>query len=36
MIKDANSRSDEYSVPPKTRQILPHWGYELVENYLFF
>ena len=32
MIKDANSRFDDYSVSPKIRQILLHWGYELVES----
>ena len=30
MIKDANSRFDDYSVLPKIRQILLHWGYELT------
>ena len=29
MIKDAGSKSDDYSVLPKIRQILLHWGYEL-------
>ena len=32
MIKDANSKFDDYSIPPKIRQILLHWGYELTEN----
>ena len=40
MIKDVNSRFDEYSISPKIRQILLHWGYELVEGdllwFLFF
>ena len=34
MIKDANSRFDDYSISPKIRQILLHWGYELVESNL--
>ena len=32
MIKDANSRFDDYSISPKIRQILVHWGYELAES----
>ena len=32
MIKDANSRFDDYSISPKIRQILPHWGCELTES----
>ena len=32
MIKDANVRFDDYSISLKIRQILLHWGYELVEN----
>ena len=31
-IQDANSRYDDYSISPKIRQILLHWGYELVES----
>ena len=31
MIKDVNGRFDDYSISPKIRQILLHWGYELVE-----
>ena len=31
MIKDADDRFDDYSISPKIRQILFHWGYELVE-----
>ena len=34
MIKNAGAKFDDYSVSPKTRQILLHWGYELVESYL--
>ena len=32
MIKDANSKFDDYSISPKIRQILLHWGYELTEK----
>ena len=35
MIKDANSRFDDFSISPKIRQILLHWGYELTESDLF-
>ena len=31
MIKDADSNFDDYSISPKIRQILLHWGYELKE-----
>ena len=33
MIKDAGSKFDDYSISPKIRQILLHWGYELTEKY---
>ena len=32
MFKDAGSKFDDYSIPPKIRQILLHWGYELTEK----
>ena len=32
MIKDVVSKYDDYSISPKTRQILLHWGYELTEK----
>ena len=32
MINDVNGRYDGYSISPKIRQILLHWGYELVKN----
>ena len=35
MIKDASSKFYEYSVSPKIRQILLHWGYELTEKDFF-
>ena len=31
MIKNVNGRFD-YSISPKIRQILLHWGHELVES----
>ena len=35
MIKDVGSKFDDYSVLPKIRQIVLHWGYELTEKYFF-
>ena len=35
MIKDAGSKYDDYSISPKIKQILLHWGYELTEKKLF-
>ena len=35
MIKDADSKFDDYSISPKTRQILLHWDYELTEEDFF-
>ena len=32
MVKNAASKSDNYSISPKIRQILLHWGYELTES----
>ena len=32
MIRDAGSKFDHYSISPKIRQILLHWGYELTEK----
>ena len=32
MIKVAGSKYDDYSISPKIRQILFHWGYELTEK----
>ena len=32
MIKDAGSKFDDYSISPKIRQLLLHWGYELTEE----
>ena len=37
MFKDVNSKFDDYSISPKIRQILLHWGFKLVERiYKFF
>ena len=35
MIRDANSKFDDYSISPKIRQILLHWDYELNEKDFF-
>ena len=32
MIRDAGSKFDDYSISPKIRQTLLHWGYELTEK----
>ena len=32
MIEDASSKFDDYSISPKIRQILLHWGYELTKS----
>ena len=32
MIKNTGSKYDYYSISPKLRQILLHWGYELTEK----
>ena len=36
MIKDVNGRFSNYSISPKTRQVLLHRGYELVESDLLW
>ena len=35
MIKNASSKFDDYSISPKIRQILFHWGYKLTEEDFF-
>ena len=35
MIKAAGSKLYDYSISPKIRQILLHWGYELTEKDFF-
>ena len=32
MIKDKGSEYDDCSISPKIRQVLLHWGYELVKS----
>ena len=33
MIRNAGSKYNDYSISPKIRQILLHWGYELIRKY---
>ena len=33
MIRNAGSKFDDYSISPKIKQILLHWGYELTERF---
>ena len=35
MIRDAGSKFDDYSISPKIKQILLHWGYDLKEKDFF-
>ena len=35
MIRNAGSKYDDYLILPKIRQILLHWGYELIEKDFF-
>ena len=32
MIKNVDSKFDDYSVSPIIRQLLLHWGYELTKK----
>ena len=32
MIKDKSTKYNDYSISPKIRQMLLHWGYEIVES----
>ena len=34
-IRDPGSKFDDYSISPKSRQILLHWHYELTEKIFF-
>ena len=34
MGNDVNGKFDDSSISPKIRQLLLHWGYELVKSYL--
>ena len=36
MINDFNGRLDDYSISPMIRQVLLHWGHELVEDELSY
>ena len=35
VIDDAGSKLNDYSISPKIRHILLHWGYELTEKDFF-
>ena len=35
MIKDSGSKYDDDSILPKIRDILLHWGYELIGKNFF-
>ena len=35
MIRDTGSKIDDYSISPKIRHIILHWGYELTEKDFF-
>ena len=35
MIRSTGSKYDDYSISPKIRQILLHWGYEFTEKDFF-
>ena len=35
MIRDVGSKFNDYSISPKIRQILLHWGFELTEKDFF-
>ena len=32
MSKNSGSKYDDYSISPKIRQMLLHWGYQLTEK----
>ena len=36
MNKDDGSKFDDYSISPKVRQSLLHWGFELIEKDFFY
>ena len=36
MIKYVSGKFYDYSISPKIRQILQHWGYELTEKYFVY
>ena len=35
MIKNVDSKYDDFLISPKIRQVLLHWGYELTEKDFF-
>ena len=35
MIKDTSSKFNDYSISPKIKPILLHWGWELIEKDFF-
>ena len=35
MIEDTGNKFNDYSISPKIRQVLLHWGYELTEGDFF-
>ena len=35
MIKNVDSKYNDYSILPKIRQILLHWRHKLTEKYFF-
>ena len=35
MIRGVGSKFDDYSISPKIRRTLLHWGYELTEKDFF-
>ena len=35
MIRDSGGKFDDYSISPKIRQILLHWGYKLKKEDLW-
>ena len=35
-IKNKGAKFNDYSISPKIRQVLLHWGYKLVKNDLFY
>ena len=35
IVKGVGGKFDDYSISPKIRQILLHWGYELIEEDFF-
>ena len=36
MIKDTGNKYNDYSISPKIREILLHWGYNLTEKKKFY